>query len=51
MSYAFFYHIVSIDDYKILASGDSDFHVKVRESLLISLDESILNKNETSPPL
>ena len=47
----FFYHTVSIDDYKILASSDSDFHVKVRESLWISLDESILNKNETSQPL
>ena len=41
-------HIVSINDFKILAASDSDFHVKVKESLLISRDEPILNKNETS---
>ena len=44
----FFDHTVFIDDFKILASIDSDFHVKVKESLLISRDEPILNKNETS---
>ena len=44
-------HIVSVDDFKILATSDSDFHVKIKESLLISRDESILNKNETSLPL
>ena len=44
-------HIVSFDDYNILATSDSDFHVKVKESLLISRDEPILNKNETSLPL
>ena len=45
-------HIVSIDDIIILAtSSDSNFHVKVKESLLISRDEPILNKNETSLPL
>ena len=44
-------HIVSIDDFKILATSDSDFHVKVKESLLISRDEPILNKNEASLPL
>ena len=42
-------HIVSINDFKVLATSDSDFHVKVKESLLISRDEPILNKNETSP--
>ena len=41
-------HIVSIDDFKILATSDSDFHVKVKESFLISHDEPVLNKNETS---
>ena len=40
-------HIVSIDDFKILATSDLDFHVKVKESLLISRDELILNQNET----
>ena len=44
-------HIVSIDDVNILATSDSDFHVKVKERLLISHDEPILNKNETSLPL
>ena len=44
-------HVVSIDDFKILATSDSNFHVKVKESLLISRDEPILNKNETSLPL
>ena len=44
-------HIVSIDDFKILAISDAYFHVKVKKSLLISCNESILNKNETSLPL
>ena len=44
-------HIVSIDGLKILATSDSDFHIKVKESLSISRDKPILNKNETSPPL
>ena len=40
--YAFLYHIASIDDIKILAISSSDFHLKVKESLLISRDEPIL---------
>ena len=44
-------HIGSMDDFKILATSNSDFHVKVKESLLMLLDEPILNKNETSLPL
>ena len=44
-------HIVFIDEFKILATSDSEFHVKVKESLLISYDEPILNKNERSLPL
>ena len=47
----FYDHVVSIDDFKILATSESDFHVKVKESLLIFRDEHILNKNETSLPL
>ena len=43
-------HIVSIDDFKTLTTSDSDFHVKVKDSLLISRDEPILNKNKTSLP-
>ena len=34
-------HIVSIDDFKILGTSDSDFHVKVKESLLILRDGPI----------
>ena len=34
-----------------IVSIDSDFHVKVKESLLISRDDPISNKNEASPPL
>ena len=44
-------HIAYIDDFKILATSDSYFHVNVKESLLISYDEHILDKNETSLPL
>ena len=44
-------HIVSLDNFKILATSDPDFQVKVKESILISRDEPILNKNETSLPL
>ena len=41
-------HIVSIDDVKILATSESDFHVKVKWNILVLRDEPILNKNETS---
>ena len=44
-------HIVFTNDFKILATSDSDFHVKVKESPLISRDKPILNKSETSLPL
>ena len=44
-------HISSIDDLKILATSDSDFSVKVKESFWISFNEPILNNNETSLPL
>ena len=44
-------HIVSTDDFKILATSDSDFHDKVKECLLISRNEPILNKNERLLPL
>ena len=43
------YHMLFCD--RIASIDDSDFHVKVKESLLISRDEPILNKNETSLPL
>ena len=44
-------NIVSIDDFKMLATSDSGFHIKVKEGILISRDEPILNKNETSLPI
>ena len=44
-------YILSIDDFKILTTSDSHFYVKVNESVLISCDEPILNKNKTSLPL
>ena len=43
-------HLVSNDAFKIFVTSDSDFHVKVKESLLISCDEPIVNKNETLLP-
>ena len=49
--YIFCDHIVSIEDIIILATSDSEFQITVKESLLISHDEPILNKNETSIPL
>ena len=42
--------LVSFDDFKVLASSNSEFHLKIKESLLISCDQSILNKNEASLP-
>ena len=32
-------HIVSLDHFKILTSSNSEFHLKVKESLLISRDK------------
>ena len=43
-------NIVSANDFNILATSDSDFHVKVKESLLISCNEATLNKNQLSRP-
>ena len=40
---------VSFDDFKVLAS--SKFHLKIKESLLISRDQSILNRIEAFLPL
>ena len=40
--------LVSFNDFKVLASSNSDSHLKIKESLLISRDQPILNKNETS---
>ena len=44
-------HAVSPKNFKILASSNSEFHLKIKESLLISCDKSELNRNEKSFPL
>ena len=38
----------SFDDFKVLASSYYGFHLKIKESHLISRDRPILNKNEAS---
>ena len=40
--------LVSFDDFKVLASSNSAFHLKIKECLLILRDQSILNKNAAS---
>ena len=42
---------VSFHDFKLLASSNSEFHLKIKESLLISRDQTVLNKNAESLPL
>ena len=42
---------VSFDDLKVLASKNSEFHLKIGESLLIPRDQPILNENDASLPL
>ena len=44
------YLLVSFDDFKVLASSNSEFHLKIKECLLILRDQSILNKNAASLP-
>ena len=40
----------SLRDFKILASSNSEFHLRIKESLLISRDKPELNRNEKSLP-
>ena len=42
---------VSFDNFKMLASSNSEFHLQIKESLLISRNQPVLNKNEASLPL
>ena len=42
---------VYFDEFKLLPSSNSEFHLKIKESLLISRDQPILNKNEAYLPL
>ena len=37
---------LSFDDFKVLASSNSEFHLKIKESRLISRNQPVLNKNE-----
>ena len=34
------------NDFEVIASSKSKFHLKIKESLLVSHDEPVLNKNE-----
>ena len=43
--------LVSFDHFKVLATSNSEFHLKIKESPLILRDQPILNKNEASLPL
>ena len=43
--------LVSFDDFKVLASSNSEFHLKIKENLLMLREQTILNKNEASLPL
>ena len=43
--------IVSFEDFKVLASTNSEFHLKIKKSFLISFNEPILNENKASLPL
>ena len=47
----FYDHVVCLEDFKILASSNSEFHLKIKESLLISRDKPELNRNEKFLPL
>ena len=42
---------ISFDDFKVLISSNSEFHLKIKKSLLISREQTALDKNEASLPL
>ena len=44
-------HVVSLEDFQIMASSYSEFHLEVKESLFIARDKPELNRNEKSLPL
>ena len=44
-------HIVSFDDFSVLANSNNNFHLELKESLFILRDNPVLNKNITSVPL
>ena len=43
-------HLVSLEDFKILTGSNSEFHLKIKESLLISRDKPDLNRNQKCLP-
>ena len=43
-------HVVSFDDFKVLGSSNSEFYLKIKERLLISRYQPILNENKASSP-
>ena len=43
--------VVSLEDFKILASSNSEFHLNIKESLLTAQDKPELNRNKKSLPL
>ena len=42
---------IFFDDFKVIASSNSVFHLKIKKSFLISSDQPSLNKNKASLPL
>ena len=44
-------HVVSLKDFKTLARSNSEFHLKIKESLLILHGKPELNRNEKFLPL
>ena len=41
----------SIDDFKIIGSANTDYHLRIKESLVIQRDDPVLNKTVQSIPL
>ena len=39
-------HVVSLEDFKILASNNLEFHLKIKKSVLMACDKPELNRNE-----
>ena len=42
------YQLVYFDYFKVLVSSNSEFHLKIKESILVLRYQPILNKNEAS---
>ena len=41
----------SINDFEIIGSAKNDYHLRIKESLIIHKDNPVLNKNVNSIPL